>query len=49
MKYLGKEPIFCTPPTPELEETWERVFGKKIPAEDIITYRSIEALEADVK
>ncbi len=29
MKYLSKEPIVCTPPTKEYEESWERVFGKK--------------------
>ena len=31
MKYLGKEPIYCTPPTKEYEDTYERVFKKGDP------------------
>ena len=27
MKYLSKDPIFCTPSTEDYEKSWERVFG----------------------
>lgn len=27
MKYLGKAPIYCTPPNEKYEDSWERVFG----------------------
>ena len=27
MKYLSKDPIFCTPSTEDYEKSWNRVFG----------------------
>ena len=43
------EKIITRPPTPEYEEAYERVFGKKLEAGSIMKYDSIESFETQDK